>query len=280
MAKLVKLQNGLNIPQVALGVYQTSASVTASLVYNACKKGYRHFDTAVLYDNEYEVGQGIKQWLDEGNPRDEIFYTTKLWNSQCGYKQAKAAIDQCLDDVKDLGYIDLLLIHSPLCGPQKRLETWKAMQEAVDDGKVKSIGVSNYGIQHISQLLNWDGLTHYPQVNQIEISPWLMRTEIVDFCKLKDITVEAYAPLTHGYKLTNPPPEISTVMKKYGVDAAQVLIRWSVQKGLIPLPKTSKVSRLEGNLSIYGFELTEEEMTQIDHPEAYEPTDWECTDAP
>lgn len=280
MAKLVKLQNGLNIPEIALGAYNISSSTTANVVYNACKVGYRHFDTAVLYGNEYEVGQGIKQWLDEGNPRQDIFYTTKLWNSQCGYKQAKSAIDQCLEEVKDLGYIDLLLIHSPLCGPEKRLETWKAMQEAVDDGKVKSIGVSNYGIQHIKQLLNWEELKYYPQVNQIEISPWLMRTEIVEFCKLKNIAVEAYAPLTHGYKLSNPPPEIKTVMDKYQVDAAQVLIRWSLQKGLIPLPKTSTISRLKSNLDVYRFELTDEEIKSIDHPNSYEPTDWECTDAP
>lgn len=279
-ANLLKLQNGKFIPSMALGCYDIPNSRTSDVVYNACKVGYRHFDTAVLYHNEEEVGEGIQKWLDEGNSRDEVFYTTKLWNSQCGYSQAKSAIDDCLAKVSSLGYIDLLLIHSPLCGPVKRLDTWKAMQEAVDDGKVKSIGVSNYGTKHIQQLIDWDGLKYYPQVNQIEISPWLMRSDLVKYCHSKDIHVEAYAPLTHGYKLANPPGEVQQLMEKYHIDSAQVLIKWSLQKGLIPLPKTKTINRLKSNLAVFNFEFTEPEVRSLDHPEAYEPTDWECTDAP
>ncbi|EGV64371.1 hypothetical protein PSN45_003776 [Yamadazyma tenuis] len=280
MVPLRTLQNGSSIPTIALGCYNLPAATTGELVFQACHAGYRHFDTAVLYHNESEVGQGISRWLAEGNHRKDIFYTSKLWNSQCGYKQATAAIDDCLAKVATLEYIDLLLIHSPLCGPTKRLETWKAMEDAVIAGKVKSIGVSNYGIGHLEQLVNWNQLRIYPQVNQIEISPWLMRTEIADWCQAHDIVVEAYAPLTHGYKLTSPPQEVKSVMDKYGVGAAQVLIRWSLQKGHLPLPKTGRIERLAGNLDVFGFELTAAEMKQLDHPEAYEPTDWECTDAP
>lgn len=276
---LQKLPNGSLIPSIGLGTYNIANSDTSEVVYQACLKGYRHFDTAVLYGNEVEVGQGILKWIKEGNSRHDIFYTTKLWNSQCGYIQAKRAIDECLDKVKDLAYIDLLLIHSPLCGPAKRLETWKAMQEAVDDGKVKNIGVSNYGDKHIQQLLDWKELKYYPQVNQIEISPWIMRAKLVKYCHDRNIRVEAYAPLTHGYKLKNPPQEVKVLMDKYNKTSAQILIRWSVQKGLIPLPKTTTIGRLLENLNV-DFELTSDEIKSLDHPDSYEPTDWECTDAP
>lgn len=283
MASLIKLQNGNLIPSLALGCYAIPDSSVPDIVYQACVKGYRHFDTAVLYGNEVEVGQGIVKWLKEdpkNNKRSDIFYTTKLWNSQCGYSRAKSAIDDCLNKVKELDYIDLLLIHSPLCGPERRLETWKAMQEAVDEGKVKNIGVSNYGVKHLQQLQNWSQLKYYPQVNQIEVSPWLMRSELIKFCHDNDINVEAYAPLTHGYKLSHPPGEVKALMNKYNLDSAQVLIKWSLQKGLIPLPKTKNPARLSSNLNVFDFKFTDDEMESLDHPDAYEPTDWECTDAP
>lgn len=281
ISKSIKLNSGHSIPTVGLGCYEIPNKITADLVYNACKVGYRHFDTAVLYQNEYEVGQGIAQWLKEDpehNKRSDIFYTTKLWNSECGYSNAKVAIKRCLQQVEDIEYIDLLLIHSPLCGPSRRLETWKALQEAVASGKVKNIGVSNYGVKHLQQLLAWDGMTIKPVVNQIEISPWVMRQELADWCRSHDIQVEAYAPLTHGYKVDHS--GIGKIAKKYDVSPVQVLIRWSLQHGNIPLPKTKTVSRLKSNLDVYDFELTEDEIKEIDQPEAYEPTDWECTDAP
>lgn len=280
MVKLLKLNSGNYISQVGLGCYDIPRHATADVVYEACKVGYRHFDTAVLYGNEREVGMGIQRWIDDGNDRKEVFYTTKLWNSQCGYNSAKRAIKDCLAKVSLLGYIDLLLIHSPLCGPEERLQTYKAMQEAVDDGSVKNVGVSNFGKHHIEQLLAWDGLKYPPVVNQIEISPWCMREELARWCLSKGINVEAYAPLTHGYKLTHPPEELKPILSKYGIDMAQLLIKWSVQKGYIPLPKTKTVSRLKSNIALDNFELTPDEMKTIEHPDAYEPTDWECTDAP
>ncbi|CDF90269.1 related to 2,5-diketo-D-gluconic acid reductase A [Zygosaccharomyces bailii] len=274
------LINGVKIPSLALGCYDIPRGNTAEIVYQALKCGYRHFDTAVLYGNEQEVGDGISRWLkeDPSHKREDVFYTTKLWNSQNGYSPAKKAIVECLNKVKGIGYIDLLLIHSPLSGPQKRLETWKAMQEAVDEGVVKSIGVSNYGKHHIEELLNWDQLKYPPVVNQIEISPWCMRGELTKWCQSKKIVVEAYAPLTHGYKLKDP--GLVAVAKQLGRDTGQVLIRWSLQRGLLPLPKTQNPARLATNLQVYDFELSPEQIKEIDHPEAHEPTDWECTDAP
>lgn len=279
--KNIKLTSGHSIPTVGLGCYELPRNLTKSIVYEACKVGYRHFDTAVLYQNEFEVGQGISQWLEEdpvNNKREDIFYTSKLWNSECGYTNAKEAIDRCLQKVKQLGYIDLLLIHSPLAGPKKRLETWKALQEAVDQGIVKSIGVSNYGVQHLEQLLLWDELKYKPVVNQIEISPWIMRQELADWCRSHDIAVEAFAPLTHGFKVEDS--ELGRIAANHNVTPVQVLIRWSLQHGNIPLPKTKTISRLKGNLDVYDFELSEEEIALIDKPDSYDPTDWECTDAP
>lgn len=282
MATLTKrLNSGAIIPAIGYGTYDLPSNLTSDLVFEACKVGYRHFDTAVLYGNEAEVGEGLMRWLqsDSSHQRSDIFYTTKLWNSQCGYLRAQKAIRECLAKVAGLGYIDLLLIHSPLCGPEGRLETWKACEEAVKEGLVKNIGVSNFGRKHIEQLLSWNELQIPPCVNQIEISPWCMRQDLASWCQAQGIVVEAYAPLTHGYKLKNPPEYLKPILSKYNIDMAQLLIKWSMQKGYIPLPKTKTVSRLKNNISL-DFELTEQEMSTIDQPDAYEPTDWECTDAP
>jgi len=263
-----------------LGCYNIPKEDTTELVEAALERGYRHFDTAVLYENEKEVGDGISNWLlkNPNHSRDEIFYTTKLWNSQFGYENAKQAIKECLQAVNSLGYIDLLLMHSPIGGKPVRLETWRAMQEAVDLGMVKNIGVSNFGEQHITDILSWLDLRYPPVVNQIEISPWCMRQQLADYCKQQGIFVEAYAPLTHGYKINDL--GLLRISKDTGKNPAQILIRWSLQHGYIPLPKTETIGRLSGNLDVYDFELTDEQMAKIDHPEAHEPTDWDCVTAP
>jgi len=274
------LSTGYSIPSVALGCYNIPKEDTTELVEAALERGYRHFDTAVLYENEKEVGDGISNWLlkNPNHSRDEIFYTTKLWNSQFGYENAKQAIKECLQAVNSLGYIDLLLMHSPIGGKPVRLETWRAMQEAVDLGMVKNIGVSNFGEQHITDILSWLDLRYPPVVNQIEISPWCMRQQLADYCKQQGIFVEAYAPLTHGYKINDL--GLLRISKDTGKNPAQILIRWSLQHGYIPLPKTETIGRLSGNLDVYDFELTDEQMAKIDHPEAHEPTDWDCGTAP
>lgn len=281
---LIKLSSGATIPSIGLGCYDIPNSQTSNIVYQACLAGYRHFDTAVLYGNEENVAQGMLKYLKE-NPqvnRTQLFYTTKLWNSQLGYNATKRAIGELVAKVGGLEYIDLLLIHSPLPGKTKRLESYAAMQEAVDSGVVKNIGVSNYGQHHIEELLNWEGLKYPPVVNQIEISPWVMRSELANWCSEQGIQVEAYAPLTHGYKLveTDPTSGLAKICQKYAKSPAQVLIKWSLTKGYIPLPKTKTKERLRENLDVEDFELTKEEVAEIDQPEAYEPTDWECTDAP
>lgn len=274
------LSSSHEIPSVALGTYNLPAHETTAIVEAALDSGYRHFDTAVLYDNEREVAEGISNWLKR-NPhvkREQIFYNTKLWNTQFGYEKAKKAIKKCVECVGDLGYLDMLLMHSPYGGKQKRIDTWRAMQEAVDEGLVKSIGVSNWGEMHLKDLFAWEGLKYRPVVNQIEISPWIMRQDLADFCKKEGLVVEAYAPLTHGYKLQDP--ELVEIAREVGKNTGQVLIRWSLQHGYVPLPKTRTVTRLKSNLEVFDFELTDEQMKTLDHPQSYEPTDWDPTCVP
>ncbi|CCK69889.1 aldo-keto reductase superfamily protein KNAG_0D01370 [Huiozyma naganishii CBS 8797] len=278
--KSYKLASGFNIPTIGLGTYDLPPSNTTAIVEAALEVGYRHLDTAVLYGNEAEVAQGAMNFLGRHPDvsREDIFYTTKLWNSQFGYEKAKRAIRECVECIGGLGYIDLLLMHSPIGGKQVRRGTWKAMQEAVDDGLVRSIGVSSYGQRHLEDLFEWSELKHAPAVNQIEISPWIMRQQLADYCKSKGIVVEAYSPLTHGYKLDDP--DLLKVAEETGKNPGQVLLRWSLQHGYVPLPKTKTVSRLQLNLDVFDWELSPEHMKLLDHPEAYEPTDWECTDTP
>ncbi len=279
------LSSGYKIPSIALGTYNIPRHITAEVVYNALKIGYRQFDCAYLYGNEREVGQGIYKWLQESedHKREDVFYTTKIWNSQFGYNRAKSAIDGCLKEVEKLGYIDLVLVHSPLCSPADRLGNWKALQEAVEEGKVRSIGVSSYGIHHLEQLLNWDNLKIKPVVNQIELSPWLMRTEITKFCFEHNIALQAYAPLTQGERLSGELSTDSTLnelCKKYNKTAAQILIRWSLQQGFIPLPKAANPVHLQSNFDVFSFSISDEDVNKLSDPDSYSPTDWECTNAP
>jgi diketogulonate reductase-like aldo/keto reductase len=278
IGKKVKLNNDTFIPFMGLGTWEIRNA--DEVVKEALNVGYRCIDTAVLYNNEKLCGKGIIDWLKE-NPshkREEIYYITKLWNNQNGYDKAKSSILECFEKVKELGYIDLLLIHSPTEGSQMRLETWKAMQEAVEQGIVKSIGVSNYGIKHLQELLSWDGLKIKPVVNEIEVSPWCMRQALCDFTKSQGIDVIAYAPLSHSYRIKDE--DAVEIANKKGVSVAQVLIRWSLQKGYIPIPKTKTFERLPINLDVLGFELTEYEMKQLDHPNVHDPSDWEVTTCP
>ncbi|QPG75330.1 hypothetical protein FOA43_002683 [Brettanomyces nanus] len=275
----IVLNNHIRIPFIGLGTYAIRNA--EEVVEKAMDVGYRMIDTAVLYGNERECGQGIFKWLKKDpvhNKREDVFYVTKLWNDQNGYESAKRAIKECLNKVSDLKYIDLLLIHSPTEGRQMRLETWKAMQEAVESGIVKSIGVSNYGEKHIDELLNWEGLKVKPVVNEIEVSPWCMRQALCDFTKSRGLQVIAYAPLSHAYRVDDP--DATIVAKAHGVTNAQVLIRWSIQKGYIPIPKTKTLSRLSSNLDVQSFTLSATDMKRLDHPYVHDPSDWDVVNCP
>ncbi|KAI0368608.1 Aldo/keto reductase [Pilatotrama ljubarskyi] len=241
----------------------------------ALEAGYRHIDSAEWYYNEKECGRAIKDFCAAtGTPREAIFFTTKLMHNN-GYAAAKAAVRKSLKEC-DLGYIDLYLIHGPIGGPQKRAVSWKAAVEAKAEGIVRSIGVSNYGIKHLQEMV--DAGVELPVLNQIDLHPFMTRTDIVNFCKKYDIALEAWAPLVRGLRFRHP--KIVELAQKYKKEPAHILLRYSLQKGFIPLPKSSSKARIQSNLQVYDFELTDQEMAELDSLDEYLVTDWDPTNTP
>ncbi|KAI5084020.1 hypothetical protein GOP47_0000189 [Adiantum capillus-veneris] len=192
-------------------------------------------------------------------PREEIFITTKLWNSDHGYTRTLQACDQSL---KELGvdYVDLYLVHSPLSSPQKRLDTWRAMENILKSGKARSIGVSNYGVHHLKELFS--NCEVHPSINQVELHPFNLRKELVDFCHKENIVMEAYSPLTRGERLNEP--ELVQIAKKHGKSTAQILIRWCLQKNFVTIPKSVKPARILENSQVFYFELSASETAKLD----------------
>ncbi|OSC99420.1 Aldo/keto reductase [Trametes coccinea BRFM310] len=251
LTSTVKLSSGYELPVVGLGVYQNNDCKPACLA--ALKHGYRHIDSARMYRNEEQVGHAVRE---SGIPRSEIFITSKVNNPEHGYGTALAAVD---DSLKKFGfdYIDLMLIHSPLSDKARRLETWKALIEAKKQGKVRTIGVSNYGPKHLEEIRE-AGL-ETPAVNQVELHPFCQQKEIVEYCNKHGIIVEAYTPLIRG----GWDDKIVALAKKYNKDPAQFLVRWSLQRGFVPLPKSSRPDRVVSNADVFDFEISAEDMDVV-----------------
>jgi diketogulonate reductase-like aldo/keto reductase len=265
----VSLNDGGSIPTIGLGVYKTeNGEETQESIANAIKAGYRHIDTAQIYMNEEDVGIAVKKC---GVPREEIFVTTKLWVSKHNFDDGVKAIQVSLEKLQ-MDYVDLLLVHSPF-GVEGRMESWRALEEAKNRGWAKHIGVSNYGKHHIEALLK--ECTIKPVVNQIEISPYLQRKELVEYCTLNNIVIEAYSPLTKGQKLSDP--KLVEVATKLKVTPAQILIRWNVQKGYVALPKSVKLERVQQNADVFSFTIPEDVMAEIDSWEENLITGWDPT---
>lgn len=268
MDQKITLSNGVKIPQVGLGVWKAEdGQQVEQAVLWALEAGYRHIDTAAIYGNEDGVGSGIKK---SGVPREEIFVTTKLWNEDQGYETALKAVDVSLKKL-GLDYVDLYLVHWPITvrplgdfykniPPTKREETWKAMEAIYNTGKAKAIGVCNFTVRHLEEMPSYASVM--PMVNQVELNPFLYQKELIEFCQSKNIAVEAYCPLVHGNKLDDP--RISEISERYNKTNAQVLIRWSLQHGLIPLPKSVHQNRIQENLNVFDFELSDEDMSTLD----------------
>ncbi|KIM26064.1 hypothetical protein M408DRAFT_330833 [Serendipita vermifera MAFF 305830] len=243
-------------------------------VTTALEEGYRLIDTAAWYGNETECGKAIQAFLKNSSiSRSEIYYTTKLRSNQ-GYAATKKAIKSSLDKC-GLGYIDLYLVHSPLGGAQARLDSWEAILDAQKNGKIKSVGVSNYGVAHIQEMVD-SGLP-LPVINQIDLHPFMSREAIVEICRKHDIVLQAWAPLVRGEKFGDP--TVQALAQKYSKTPAQVLLRYSLQKGYIPLPKSVKQERIKANKDIYDFELSQEEMDKLYALDEYLVTDWDVVDA-
>lgn len=243
----------ISVPQLGLGVWKSRPKECLEAVKSALSLGYRHIDTAAIYGNEADVGTAIKE---AGVNRTDIFLVTKLWNADQGYDTALRAIDASL---KKLGtdYVDMYLIHFPVSG--KRNDSWKALEKIKADGKAKSIGVSNFMVPHLEELLKETGTV--PAMNQVEYHPFLQDTKLKDYCIQKGILLEAYSPLAHGQKLEDP--RITLLAKKYNKSNAQILIRWSLQSGHVVIPKSKNPDRIRENADVYDFVLSDSDMKEI-----------------
>jgi diketogulonate reductase-like aldo/keto reductase len=260
------LNTGAAIPQVGLGVWQTpSGATTREAVSAALTLGYRHVDTARIYNNEADVGAAVRA---SGVPREQLFVTTKLWNADQGYDEALRAFDHSLSRL-GLEYVDLYLIHWPVAG--KRLHSWRALERLYEDKRARAIGVSNYLVPHLQELLAH--AKHVPAVDQIELSPFLQRRETRTFCREHGIVVEAYSPLTRGQRLDHP--VVKEVATKIGRTPAQVLLRWGVQHGLVVLPKSTRRERIGENGALFDFTLDEAAMRKLDGLEEGLATGWD-----
>jgi len=243
-----------NIPKIGFGTWQLSQEEAEKGVYFALKEGYRLIDTAAIYKNEEGVGRGIKRAMQElGLKRKDIFVTTKLWNSD--HKEPRKALMKSLAKL-DLDYVDLYLIHWPV---KESLATWKEFEEFKKEGLVKNIGVSNFTIEHLEQLRKVSKQT--PFINQVELSPFLYQKELISYCKKRRIKIMSYSPIMHGKLLDNK--LITEIAQKHKKTPAQIVLRWHIQLGLIPIPKSRREERIKENFDIFDFKLNKKEMNAL-----------------
>ncbi|EIN11408.1 Aldo/keto reductase [Punctularia strigosozonata HHB-11173 SS5] len=254
LVKTLKLSSGYQIPVLGLGVALADDCVATCLA--ALKHGYRHIDSARHYGNEAQVGEAVRQ---SGIPREEVFITSKVFDQDHGYESTKKAVQGSLDDFA-FDYIDLYLIHSPRSGKERRLETYKALLDLKKEGKIRTAGVSNYGVKHLEEIKN-TGL-ELPSVNQIELHPFCQQRPIVEYCKKHGIVVEAYAPLVRAKRMDHP--VLVELSRKYETSPAQILVRWGLQHELVELPKSSQPQRLVANADVFDFNIEKEDLARLD----------------
>lgn len=266
VARSLPLNSGSAIPTLGLGVFQAKrGQETQRAVRDALRVGYRHVDTARVYGNEADVGVAVR---DGGIARSEVFITTKLWNDDQGYEAALRAFDASLARLH-LEYIDLYLLHWPVAG--KRRDSWRALERLHADGRARAIGVSNFMVPHLEDLLAHAKVV--PAVNQIEVSPFLQQRDVRALCERHGIVVEAYSPLTKGLRLGDP--VVAAVAQRLQRSPAQVLLRWGLQHGLVVLPKSTHPERIAENAAIFDFEIPEPAMAQLDGLEEGLVTGWD-----
>ncbi|WEG14824.1 aldo/keto reductase [Pullulanibacillus sp. KACC 23026] len=250
------LHNGVKMPWLGLGVFKVEdGTEVVNSVKAAIEAGYRSIDTAAIYGNEAGVGQAI---AEANVPREDLFITTKLWNSNQGYDEALAAFDESLEKL-GIDYLDLYLIHWPVPAQGKFVDSWKALEKLYKDGRVRAIGVSNFKEHYLQQLI--DQCEIVPMVNQVEYHPRFNQAELHDFCKKHQIQLEAWSPLMQGGLLDNP--TLIEIGKKYGKSPAQVILRWDLQTEVVTIPKSIKPHRIIENADVFDFELSEEDMANI-----------------
>lgn len=255
------LSNGVRIPRIIFGTYKAALNGDESTIRLAIDCGYRGFDTASFYGNEQYVGTAVQR---SGIPREELFLTSKLWKTEMGYRNAKEALSKTLENLKT-DYLDLYLIHWPLPSPDYRdwkqldLDTWRALEEAYESGIVKSIGLSNFLPHHIENIIQ--NCRVRPMVDQMEYHPGHSQEAVLQYCRKQNILVQAWSPL--GRKRILEDPLILSLADKYQVTPAQICLKFSVQRGVIPLPKASDAKRMKENLDLFSFELETEDLYQL-----------------
>jgi diketogulonate reductase-like aldo/keto reductase len=253
------LSNDVKMPWFGLGVYKTrnGAEVIQS-VKAAIKNGYRSIDTAAAYNNEEGVGQAVRESIqEEGISRDDLFITSKVWNSEQGYESTLAAFEKTMSKL-GLEQLDLFLVHWPV--KEKYKDTWRALEKLYNDGRVRAIGVSNFQVHHLRDLM--EDAQIKPMVNQVEYHPRLAQLELRAFCKEQGIQLEAWSPLMQGKLLDNS--VLLEIANKYEKSVAQVILRWDLQNGVVTIPKSTNEHRIIENADIFNFELTSDDMLQID----------------
>jgi diketogulonate reductase-like aldo/keto reductase len=249
------LANGVNMPWLGLGVYKAKeGEEVEQAVKAALRIGYRSIDTAAFYGNEEGVGRAVRE---SGIPREEIFITTKVWNSDQGYERTLAAFEASLQRL-GMEYVDLYLIHWPVKGKYK--ETWRALETLYKEGKARAIGVSKFQVHHLEDLMADAEIK--PMVNQVEFHPFLTQEKLRDFCRREGIQLEAWSPLMRG-EVVNV-PEIVELAEKYGKTPAQIVLRWDLQHGVVTIPKSVREARIRENADLFDFELSAEDMAKLD----------------
>lgn len=252
--KFMLLSNGVKIPSIGFGTYKSGDDEeTAKIIKNALNLGYKMIDTASFYNNEVGIGNGIKE---SGIDRKDIFIVTKLWNDDHGYDNTIEAFNKSLNNLQ-VDYIDLYLIHWP---NKLNAETWRAFEHLYETGKVKAIGVCNFKVEHLEELKKTAKIM--PMVNQVEIHPFSTKNNIIKYCKDNNIKVVAWSPISRGRVLSNE--LMIDLSQKYKKSIVQIVLRWHMQKGVIPIPKSSNENRIKENIDIFDFEISSEDMKAID----------------
>ncbi|MBF4462829.1 aldo/keto reductase [Rathayibacter sp. VKM Ac-2878] len=252
---LLPLNDGRAIPQIGLGVYKIGDAEASRVVASAIEAGYRHVDTATLYANERGVGEGIRA---SGLPREQVFVTTKVWNDDHGFDETLAAFDRSLE-LLGTDYVDLYLVHWPIPSRDRYVDTYRALERLRQEGRARSIGVSNFAIEHLERLLDETGVV--PAVNQVELHPRLPQDELLAFDSAHGIVTQAWSPLARGRLLDDP--VLAGLAAAHGVSPAQVVLRWHVQRGVGVIPKSADPGRIRQNLDVFGFELDADEMAAL-----------------
>ncbi|MET0482308.1 MAG: aldo/keto reductase [Aestuariivirgaceae bacterium] len=251
----ITFNDGSRIPQVGLGVWRTPNDVAVTAVKAALDAGYRHVDTAAVYENEEGVGRGL---IAAGLPRDQVYVTTKVWNEDQGYDRALKALDASLARLQ-LDHVDLYLIHWPSPHRRAYVETWKALIQAKKDGKAKAIGVSNFEVEHLDRIIGETGVT--PVLNQVELHPRHQQKALREAHAARGIKTESWSPLGQGQLLADP--TIGRIAAKHGKTPAQTIIRWHIDNDLIVIPKSVTPSRIVENFDVFGFALDAEDLAAI-----------------